>query len=139
MEFRLKTNRRQATVNRLPKNTLDSGAREAMSDAGTKACGQTVGEQHLHLRSPQGCTVVVDCVASDDMNASYVRRDARNAWSVCGKTRHDKSKCRYANCECRTCGNSDTSLQCAVTREERRRHQRKREEQCKQKVSREFE
>ena len=93
--------------------SLGDDARETLTSAGLEKAKERSLEQHLRLRAPQ--TWVVLCASVDQYLRSTV--DSRTAQptpmesvlpckmcACCGKSSHEKSKCRLRNAKCSSCG-----------------------------------
>ena len=98
--------------------SLGDGARETLTIARHEKAKERSLEQHLRLRAPQ--TWVVLCASVDKYLRTTVDSSAAlptpmeigafmTTCACCGKTGHEKSKCRLRNAKCSICGKNWTS------------------------------
>ena len=102
----------QKLMRQVHMTSLGDDARETLAIAGLEKAKERPLEQHLRLRAPQTCTVL--CASVDQYLRTTVDSNSRptpmeigvvmSTCACCGKTRHEKVRCRFRNAKCSNCG-----------------------------------
>ena len=92
--------------------SLGDEARETLTIAGLEKAKERSLEQHLRLRAPHTWTVLCPSVDQDlrttvDSSSQPTPMEigvVMSTCACCGKTRHEKAKCRIRSTKCSNCG-----------------------------------
>ena len=92
--------------------SLGDDARETLTIAGLEKAKERSLEQHLRLRAPQTWTVL--CASAGQYLRTTVDSSSQPTpkeigavmptCACCGKTGHEKTRCRFRNAKCSNCG-----------------------------------
>ena len=102
----------QKLMRQVNMTSLGDDARETLTIAGLEKAKERSLEQHLRPRAPQTWTVL--CASFDQYLRTTVDSNSRptpmeigvvmSTCPCCGKTRHEKVRCRFRNAKCSNCG-----------------------------------